>query len=81
MIHFEISSRMAHEQRRDKLAQAEQHRQLAACNTQIALTRRAARPLGRALMSIGATLLRYGRVESPEATRPYQASASSIQWN
>jgi hypothetical protein len=68
MIHFEITTRMANERRRDWLAKAEQHRQIVACGPQITLVRQVARPIGRALMMLGATLLRYGRTESPVAT-------------
>jgi hypothetical protein len=81
MIHFEISSKFAQEQHRDRIAAAEQHRLAAACRPRLAVSRRAARPIGRALMHLGATLLRYGRVEAPAEIQPYHASARSIQLN
>ena len=81
MIHFEMSTRIAQEQHRDRIAAAEQHRLVAACRPHLAVARRAARPLGRALVRLGATLLRYGRVESPADIQPYRASARSIQLN
>jgi hypothetical protein len=81
MVHFEITTRLADEQRRDWLAKAEQRRLVAACGPQITLARRVARPIGRALMVLGATLLRYGRADTPETARPYRASASSIRLN
>jgi hypothetical protein len=81
MIHFETSTRIAHEQHRDRIAAAEQRRLVAACGPQLAVSRRAARPLGHALMRLGATLLRYGRVESPADIQPYRTSAHSIRLN
>jgi hypothetical protein len=81
MIHFEITTRIAKEQFQDRIAAAEQHRLAVACRPRLAVARRAARPLGRALMRLGATLLRYGRVESPAEIQPYRASARSIQLN
>jgi hypothetical protein len=81
MIHFEITTRLAQEQHRDRIAAAEQRRLVAACRPQLAVSRRAARPIGRALVRLGATLLRYGRVEAPAATQPYRASARSIRLN
>jgi hypothetical protein len=81
MIHFEISTRIAKEQHQDRMAAAEQHRLAAACRPHLAVSRRAARPIGRALVRLGATLLRYGRAESPVEMQPYHASAGSIQLN
>ena len=81
MFSFEITTRIAQEQHRDRIAAAEQHRLVAACCPHIAVSRRAARPIGRALVRLGATLLRYGRAEAAEATRPYRASARSIRLN
>ena len=81
MVHFEITTRVAKEQLQDRIAAAEQHRLAAACAPRLAVSRRAARPIGRALMRLGATLLRYGRVESPAEIQPYHASAHSIQLN
>jgi hypothetical protein len=81
MVHFEITTRIAQEQHRDRIAAAERRRMVAACQPALAVSRLAARPLGRALMRLGATLLRYGRVEAPAETRPYRASARSIRLN
>jgi hypothetical protein len=47
----------------------------------LALSRRAARPLGRALLRLGAGLLRYGQVEQPAATRPYRPPVRSVELN
>ena len=81
MFSYEMSTRIAQEQYLDRVAAAEQHRLAAACCPNIAVSRLAARPLGRALMRLGATLLRYGRVEAPIDTRPYHASVRSIRLN
>ena len=81
MIHFEITTRIAEEQHRDRMAAAEQHRMVKACRPRMAVSRRAARPIGHALVRLGATLLRYGNVEQPADTRPYTVSARSIQLN
>ena len=81
MVHFEITTRMAAEQHRDRIAAAEQHRLVRACAPRLAVARRAARPIGRALVRLGATLLRYGRVESPAATQAYRATTRSIRLN
>jgi hypothetical protein len=52
-----------------------------ACRTQLPFTRRAARPLGRALFKLGARLLRYGKVEQPAIMPLYRPSAHSIELN
>ena len=81
MIHLVITTWMAEEQHRDRIAAAEQHRMVMACCRRLAVARRAARPIGHALARLGAALLRYGRVEPPADTRPYTVSARSIQLN
>jgi hypothetical protein len=81
MFSYEITTRIAQEQHRDRMAAAEQHRLVAACCPYIAVSRRAARPLGRALVRLGATLLHYGRVDAPADTQPYRASVRSIRLN
>jgi hypothetical protein len=81
MIHIEIVTRIAQEQHRDRIAAAEQHRLAAACRPRLAVARRAARPIGRALVRLGATLLRYGRAEAPAETQLYRATARSIRLN
>jgi hypothetical protein len=45
------------------------------------LARRAARPLGQALLRLGAGLLRYGQAEQPVAANSYRSSVGSIEWN
>ena len=81
MLHQELSVQIAAEQRRDLLAAAEHSRLVAAaCGPRLPLSRRVAGPLGRALMRVGAGLLRYGRAGAP-TTRPYRASARSIKLN
>jgi hypothetical protein len=83
MLHVEMTMQVRQEQRRDWLAAAEQRRRAAAvCGPRAALSRRVAAPLGRALMRLGASLLRYGHAEAPAATtRPYHASTRSIRMN
>ena len=77
---FEMQADYARELRRDYLATAEHDRLVLACGRPLALTRRAARPLGRALFSLGAWLLRYGK-DDRTALRTYRASARSIKLN
>lgn len=67
------------EQRRDLLAGLEQARLAAACEQSLALTRRAARPLGRTLFSVGAWLLRYGKAELPATI--YSPPARPVELN
>ena len=71
----------AHEQYRDYLAAAEHDRLVLSCERPLALSRRVARPLGRALFNLGAWLLRYGKDERTTALRTYHASARSIKLN
>jgi hypothetical protein len=82
MMHVEMTMQVQQEQRRDWLAAAEKRRQSAAvCGPQTALSRRIAAPLGRALVRLGTTLLRYGRAEALVVTKPYHASPRSIRLN
>jgi hypothetical protein len=81
MVQFEISTRVVNEQHRDWLADVERQRMIAACEPEMPLARRVARPIGRVLMRMGAMLLRYGRDESPADIQLYRASGHSIQWN
>ena len=82
MLHVEMTTQVQQEQRRDWLAAAEQRRRAAiVCGPRAMFSRRVAAPLGRALMHLGASLLRYGRAEAPAATRPYRASTRSIRLN
>ena len=71
----------AREQRRDYLAAAEHNRLVQSCERPLALSRRVARPLGRALFNLGTWLLRYGKGERTTALRAYRASARSIKLN
>jgi len=71
----------AREQYRDYLATAEHERLVRSCARPLALSRRAARPLGRALFNLGAWLLRYGKEERSTTLRAYRASARSIKLN
>ena len=76
-----MNQRIAQERYNDMLRQAEQRRQIARARVgHLNFTRRAARPLGRALLYIGTRLLRYGLVEQP-TTRMYRPSVRSIKLN
>jgi hypothetical protein len=77
----EIQAAYAREVQRDYLAAAEHERVLRACGRPLALTRRAARPLGRALFSLGAWLLRYGKDERVVTMQAYSRSVRSIEMN
>jgi hypothetical protein len=78
---IELRADYAREQYRDYLAAAERDRLALSCARPLALSRRAARPLGRALFNVGAWLLRYGKDERATALRAYRASAHSIKLN
>jgi hypothetical protein len=71
----------ARDRRHDYLAAVEHDALIAACGRPLALTRRAARPLGHALFKLGAWLLRYGKAESPATLSVYRPSARSIKLN
>jgi hypothetical protein len=77
----QMQAEYAREQYRDYLATAEHDRLILACGRPLALSRRVARPLGRALFNLGTWLLRYGRDERTIALRTYRASARSIKLN
>jgi hypothetical protein len=77
----EMQADYAREQYRDYLATAEHDRLILACGRPLALSRRVARPLGRALFNLGAWLLRYGKDERTAELRRYRASARSIKLN
>jgi hypothetical protein len=77
-----LGARLARERYQDMLRQAEQRRLIArARQSHLTLTRRAARPLGHALLRLGAGLLRYGLADQPAATRAYRPSVGSIKLN
>ena len=78
---LEMQADYAREQYRDYLSTAEHDRLILACGRPLALSRRIARPIGRALFSLGAWLLRYGKDERTTVLRPYRASARSIKLN
>jgi len=76
------NARIARERYQDLLREAERNRLASrARKDQLTLPRRAARPIGRVLLRLGASLLRYGLVETPTTTRPYHPSARSIEMN
>ncbi len=77
----ELQADYAREQYRGYLATAEHDRLVRACERPLALSRRAARPLGLVLFNLGAWLLRYGKEERTTALRAYRASARSIKLN
>ena len=82
MLHTHLMIDVAKAQHRDHLATAERNRQAAQLQqNQPTLARRAAAPVGRALIYIGASLLRYGRADEPSVTTPYRASSRSIGLN
>jgi hypothetical protein len=77
-----FNARLARERYQDLLREAERNRLASrARQGQLTLPRRAARPLGRVLLRLGVSLLRYGLVETPTTTRPYHPSARSIEMN
>jgi hypothetical protein len=77
----ELRADYARAQYRDYLAAAEHERLVRSFERPLALSRRVARPLGRALFDLGAWLLRYGKDEHATALRAYHASARSIKLN
>jgi hypothetical protein len=78
---LEMQAQYVRELRRDQLAAVERARRVLACGRPLALSRRAARPLGRALFSLGAWLLRYGKDERATALGVYRAPARSAELN
>jgi hypothetical protein len=80
--HLELSARYAREQYLDNCRNAERRRLVARVEgRRPSLARRAARPLGQALLRLGAGLLRYGQAEQPVAANSYRSSVGSIEWN
>jgi hypothetical protein len=77
----DLIEQYARDRRREDLAAAEHDRLVAAYGRPLALTRRAARPLGQALFNLGAWLLRYGKVESPATLQAYRPANRSIELN
>jgi hypothetical protein len=60
-----FNARLARERYQDLLREAERNRLASrARQGQLTLPRRAARPIGRVLLRLGASLLRYGLVEA-----------------
>jgi len=78
---LEMQAEYARELRRDYLAAAEHERLIRACGRPLALSRRVARPLGRALFSLGTWLLRYGKEERAALMPSYRPSARSVKLN
>ena len=82
MLHYESIEEIARERYREYLATAAQERRIVgARGPQLTFTRRAARSLGRALLRLGAGLLRYGRAENAATMEVYRPSARSITLN
>jgi hypothetical protein len=77
----ELQADYAREQYRSYVATAEHDRMVLSLARPLPLSRRAARPLGRALFKLGAWLLRYGRNDPTTTLRAYRASARSIRLN
>ena len=78
--HPELSARYAREQYLDNCRSIARRRLVArAEGRRRSLARRVARPLGQALLRLGAGLLRYGQAEQPAAAQPYRSSVSSIE--
>ena len=71
----DLSTRYARERYQDVIAAAAHDRLVPASGRPLALTRRVARPLGRALVSLGAWLMRYGKVERATTMQVYSPSA------
>ena len=78
---IELQADYARDQHRAYLAAAEHDRMVLSLGRPLALSRRVARPLGRALFNLGAWLLRYGKGERNTTLRAYRASARSIKLN
>jgi hypothetical protein len=81
LSHTDLATRYARERHREFLATAEHDRLVTACERPLALSRRAARPLGRALLSISTWLLRYGKDEGARPVHVYSPPARSIKLN
>ena len=82
MLNPEFHVQVKLEQLRDYLATAERDHLAAQLRApQLVLTRRAARPLGHALLRLGALLLRYSRIESSTAILEYGPPARSARLN
>jgi hypothetical protein len=80
--HPELSARYAREQYLDNCRNAARRRLVArAEGRKPSLARRAARPLGQALLRLGAGLLRYGQAEQPATANRYRRSAGPIELN
>jgi hypothetical protein len=77
----DMAIRYSHDRCNDYLAAAEHDRLVRACGRPLAFTRRAARPLGRALLSLSAWLLRYGKDETATTMRFHRPSSRSIKLN
>jgi hypothetical protein len=77
----ELQADYAREQYRSYVAAAEHDRMVQSLERPLTLSRRVARPLGRALFNLGAWLLRYGRNDPTTTLRAYRASARSIKLN
>ena len=79
---FDLELEQVLERRRNDRANAEHARMVAACVQPIGLARRAARPLGRVLFTLGARLLSYAEARSNSSALPaYHHSSRTIELN
>lgn len=79
---FDLELEQALERRREDLANADRDRLAAACTEDHSLTRRMARPLGRALFHLGARLMTYADARPTVTVLPaYQPSSRTIELN
>jgi hypothetical protein len=75
MWNHEFDTRVAFEHHRDLLAEAAHDRLVAAAGARrLPLRRRAAQPLGRALLRLGASVLRYGHDAVPTLVQADQCT-------
>ena len=82
MFNLEFLVQVKKAQYRDYLATAERDHLAAQLREPgLVLARRAARPLGHALLRLGASLLRYGRIESTVTIPDQRPAASSARLN
>jgi hypothetical protein len=72
---------LANERCRNQFDAVNRDRMLGTTEPQLTVIRRAARPLGRALLHAGTWLLRYGRSEHLGAMSRHQPSASPLRLN
>jgi hypothetical protein len=82
MMNLELATIVALRNRQEMLDVAERERLLAAARPpRVPFVRRAVCPLGRALVWLGAALLRYGRGEQVAAMPVYRVKTQSLWKN